>query len=309
MGRIREACDLDFWPERLPPPREVLLERVVGCDGIVTLLTDRVDAELFDRAGPQLRVVSNMAIGVDNVDLEAAAARGVIVGNTPDVLTETTADLTFALILAGMRRLLEGVEFIRRGEWVTWEPQGFLGHDVYGATLGIVGMGRIGAAVARRARAFSMPTLFLGRRPMPAMAAALDVEQVGSLAELLERSDVVSLHAPATDATRHMIDAAALRQMKPTAVLVNTARGPLIDTTALIEGLDVGEIACAALDVTDPEPLPADHPLVRHQRAIVVPHVGSATLTTRQKMAGIAADNLLRVLRGEQARHVVALGG
>jgi glyoxylate reductase len=305
LDRIAAECDVEVWQGELPPPRDALLAAVEGREGLLTLLTERVDAELFDRAGDQLRVVSNYAIGVDNVDLAEAKRRGVVVCNTPDVLTETTADLAFTLLLAAARRLSESVDFVRRGEWKTWDPGLLLGHDVHGATLGIVGMGRIGAAVARRAIGFGMRVIYVSRSPAPALDAALGVGAARSLEELLAEADFVSLHAPSTAETRHLIDAAALSQMKRSAILVNTARGPLVDTEALVAALDGGEIACAALDVTDPEPLPAAHPLIGHQRAIVVPHIGSATRSTREGMANLAADNLLQALRGERPRHMV----
>lgn len=305
LGRIRAECDADVWPERLPPPREELLRRVAGVDGVLTLLTDRVDAELLDAAGPRLRVVSNHAIGVDNVDVAAATARGVLVCNTPEVLTETTADLAFALMLAAARRLQEGVDQVRRGEWVTWEPAGLLGHDVHGATLGLVGLGRIGAAVARRAVGFGMEILYLDPRPAPEVEAATGARRAGSLEEILGASDFVSLHAPLTPQTRGLIGEATLGLMKRTAILINTARGPLVDTAALVRALEQGTIAGAALDVTDPEPLPADHPLVGLPSCLVVPHIGSASLATRRKMSAMAADNLLAALRGERPPNVL----
>lgn len=300
---VLSGADAEIWADQMPPPREVLLDKAVGRQGLLTLLTDRVDAELLDRAGDQLVVVSNFAIGVDNVDLAEATARGVLVCNTPDVLTETTADLTFALILAAARRLLEGVELIRRGEWVTWEPQLLLGRDVHGATLGVVGLGRIGAAVARRGRAFGMEILYVGPSAKPELERDLGAQRV-ELDELLERADVVTIHAPLTDETHHLIDAAALSRMKHGAVLVNTARGPLVHTEALVEALEAGRVV-AGLDVTDPEPLPADHPLAHLPGCLVVPHIGSASRSTRAQMASMAVDNLLCALRGERPAHLV----
>jgi lactate dehydrogenase-like 2-hydroxyacid dehydrogenase len=283
---------VDVWPERQPPPRDELLKRAPELEGLLSLLTDRVDAELMD-AAPNLRAISNYAVGVDNVDVEAATARGIPVGNTPDVLTESTADLALALMLAIARRLAEGEAFVRAGRWATWEPALMLGRDLHGATVGIVGYGRIGRAVGRRLEGFGCEILTTARSGgVP-------------LTELLERSDFVTLHTPLTPQTRGLIDADALHRMKPTAYLVNTARGPIVDTNALAHALQGGEIAGAALDVTDPEPLPGDHPLLEAPNLLVVPHVGSATRATRAKMADMAVDNLLAGLAGEPLPHQV----
>jgi glyoxylate reductase len=287
LEHLGERHEVEVWPERTPPPREVLLERVRETDGLLALLTDRVDGELLE-AAPRLRAIANYAVGWDNIDVEAADARGIAVGNTPDVLTETTADLTFALLLAAARRLVEADRAVHEGRWPTWEPGAFLGHDVHGAVLGIVGFGRIGRAVARRAEGFSMEVLHSSREG----GVALD--------ELLERSDFVSLHAPLTPETRGMIGERELRLMKPTAILVNTARGGLVDTGALVRALRSGEIGGAALDVMDPEPLPPDHPLLAAPNLTVAPHIGSASHRTRQRMAEMAVENLLAALGGER---------
>jgi glyoxylate reductase len=293
LDRLSARHDVEVWPDRLPPPREELLRRAPELDGLLALLTDPVDAELMD-AAPSLRAISNYAVGVDNVDVEAATARGIPVGNTPDVLTESTADLALALMLGIARRLAQGDAYVRRGEWSTWETQLLLGHDLHGSTVGIVGFGRIGQAVARRVEGFECEVLNTSRSGGVA------------LEELLERSDFVSLHAPLTPETRGLIDAEALRRMKPTAYLVNTARGPVVDTEALVAALHAGEIAGAALDVTDPEPLPADHPLLDAPNLLVLPHLGSATHATRERMADMAVDNLLAGLRGERMPHQVS---
>ena len=285
LDRLAAEHQVDVWGERLPPSPDQLRERVVHAEGLLCLLTDRVDRELI-AAAPGLRAISNYAVGSDNVDLDAAGERGIPVGATPDVLTEATADLAFALMLAGARRIVEGDAAVRAGEWLTWEPGRLLGHDVDGATLGIVGMGRIGRAVARRATGFRMEVLHAGRD------LGLD------LGELLARSDFVTLHCPLTPATRGLIGEAELRRMKPTAILVNTARGPIVDTGALTRALHEGWITGAALDVTDPEPLPADHPLLAAPNLIVVPHIGSATHSARERMAELAVDNLLAGLAG-----------
>ncbi len=298
LARITEACDATVWPGELPPARDELLAGVTGCDGILTLLTDRVDDELLDAAGLRLRVVSNFAVGFDNVDVAACTRRGVRVGNTPGVLTEATADVTFALLLAAARRLPEAADHVRDGAWRTWDPLGLLGVDVHGATLGIVGLGRIGQAVARRATGFGMRVLYHGRtRASAAVETALGAT-FAPLPELLEASDFVSLHVSLDDRTRGLVDAAALARMKPTAILVNTSRGPVVDTDALVTALRDGMIAGAALDVTDPEPLPADHRLLGLPNCLVVPHIGSATRATRDRMAAMAADNLLAGVEG-----------
>jgi glyoxylate reductase len=287
LDRLRAAGhEVEVWPDRLPPPPEALREQVADADALLSMLTDRVDTELLD-AAPGLRAIANYAVGSDNIDLEAARARGIPVGVTPGVLTDATADIAFALILAIARRLPEGEAAVRAGEWLTWGPDWLLGRDVHGATLGIVGQGRIGAAVARRADGFGMTVVHHSR----SSGIPLD--------ELLARADFVSLHVPLTQETRHLIDAAALERMRPTAYLVNTARGGIVDQDALAAALHAGSIAGAALDVTEPEPLPPDHPLLDAPNLIVLPHLGSATHATREAMAGLAVDNLLAALDGK----------
>jgi len=288
LERLRALHAVDVWDGDLPPDPPVLRERAAQAKGLLTMLTDRVDAALID-AAPRLRVVANYAVGTDNIDLELCARRGIRVGVTPDVLTEATADLTFALILAAARNLVAGHEAVRSGEWRTWEPQGWLGHDVHGATLALIGPGRIGEAVGRRAAGFSMDVLRVGRDD--------------DLHAALRRADVISLHCPLTPQTRHLIDAQALRHVKPTAVLVNTARGGVIDQTALKDALEEGRLASAALDVTDPEPLPHDDPLLSAPNLLVLPHVGSATQTARARMADLAVENLLAGLDGRPLPH------
>jgi lactate dehydrogenase-like 2-hydroxyacid dehydrogenase len=300
LDPIREACTVDLWEDELPPPRDELLRRVPGIDGLLALLTDRVDEELLDAAGPSLRVVSNYAVGFDNVDVPACTRRGIAVGNTPGVLTETTADLAWALLMAAARRIAEADRYVRDGRWRTWGPMTLLGPDIHGATLGIVGFGRIGQAVARRAAGFGMRVLYHGRRrATPDVEAATGARFVG-LETLLAESDFVSVHVSLNDETRHLIDGRALARMRPTAVLVNTARGRVVDTDALVDALREGTIRAAALDVTDPEPLPADHPLVTLDNCLVVPHIASASLDTRGAMASMAAANLLAGVRGER---------
>lgn len=290
LERLAAEHDVEVWPERLPPPREELLARCATAYGLLSLLTDPVDRELIEQS-PNLRAISNYATGWNNIDVEAATERGIPVGHTPGVLTETTADLTFALILAAARRIVEAEREVRDGEWLTWEPERLLGVDVHGATLGIVGLGRIGNAVARRGGGFGM--------------RVLKTRRVGgtALEDLLRESDFVSIHVPLTEDTHHLIGERELELMKPTAILVNTARGPIVDSEALARALETGAIGGAALDVTDPEPLPADHPLLSAPNLTVVPHIGSASRATREQMADAAVDNLLAALRGEQMPH------
>jgi len=300
LTRVLAETDADLWTDALPPPRDELLRRVRGVDGVLSLLTDRVDDELLDAAGPQLRVVSNFAVGFDNIDVPACTRRGIPVGNTPGVLTETTADFAFALLMAAVRRIPEGHDYVRAGHWKTWGPMLLLGPDVHHATLGIVGFGRIGKEMAKRAHGFDMTVLVHDAYPPSAEEqAALGVTAV-SQDELFARSDMISLHVNLTPDTRHLIDAAALARMKPTAVLVNTSRGPVVDQVALADALRRGVIAAAALDVTDPEPMSPDDPLLALPTCLVVPHIASATHATRGKMAQMAAANLLAGLRGER---------
>lgn len=293
MKSLQNDHEVDVWEHSEPPSPEALRERAAPANGLLTMLTERVDQALLDSA-PDLRAIANMAVGTDNIDLEAAAARGIAVGNTPGVLTDTTADLAFALLLAVARRLPEGAAEVRAGEWGPWQPAHGLGTDVAGAILGIVGWGRIGQAMARRGEGFGMHIIHSSR------SSGIPLEQ------LLEHADFVSVHTPLTPATRHLIDTAALRRMKPTAFLINTARGGVVDQAALREALIAGEIAGAGLDVTDPEPLPADDPLLEAPNLLVVPHIGSATVRTRERMAAMAADNLLAALAGRPMPHPVA---
>ena len=281
--------ELDVWEDQLPPPPDALRRRAANADALLCLLTDAVDADLLDHA-PDLEAIAVMAVGTDNVDLATCRERGIPVGNTPDVLTETTADLAFALLLAAARRLPEALDAARNGEWRTWEPAGWLGTEVHGATLGIIGFGRIGQAVAHRAHGFGMHIIHTPETPLD---------------ELLAEADFVTLHVPLTQRTRHLIDAAALQCMKPTAILVNTSRGPVVDQHALATALRNGTIAAAALDVTDPEPPEPGDPILEAPNLLLVPHVGSATRETRGKMAGLAVDNLLAALDGKPMPHAV----
>jgi glyoxylate reductase len=292
LDRLAAEHEVEVWPERLPPRPGDLRARVPDVEGLLTILTDHIHHELLD-AAPNLRAISNYAVGVDNIDIEAVTARGIPVGNTPDVLTEATADMTLALMLAVARRLPEGEALVRRGDWLTWEPTLLLGRDLHDATVGIVGLGRIGRAVARRVEGFGARVLHTNR------SDGMPIEQ------LLERSDFVTIHCPLTEETRGLIDDAAFELMKPTAYLVNTARGEIVDTTALIRALNAGKIAGAGLDVTDPEPLTGGHLLLSAPNLLVLPHIGSATHSAREAMADMAVDNLLAGLRGERMRHCV----
>lgn len=284
--------EVRVWEGEGPVPRELLIGEAGTARGLLCMLTDRIDTELLD-AAPHLEVVSQMAVGVDNIDVAACQARGIAIGHTPDVLTETVADHAFALLAAVVRRLPEGDREVRSGRWGPWDPFHLAGGDLHGTTLGIVGMGRIGAAVARRATGFDMEVIYTSPRP-----SAVDAERVG-LDELLARADHVVLCVPLDDGTRGLISPDQLAAMKPTAYLINVSRGPVVDTDALVAALADGRIAGAGLDVTDPEPLPADHPLLGFESCLVVPHIASASVKTRRAMSALAVDNLVAGLRGE----------
>jgi glyoxylate reductase len=304
MALLREHAEIAVWgTDELPPPREVLLRESAACDGLISLLTDRIDGAFLD-ACPNIKVVSNYAVGFDNIDVDAATARGVVITNTPGVLTETTADFAFALLMAAARRVVEADRYTREGKWQSWMPMLFLGQDVHHATLGLVGLGRIGAAMARRARGFDMTVLYhdVVRRE------DLDHElglQYTALNDLLRRSDFVSVHTPLTPQTRHLIGAAQFKMMKSTAILINSARGPIVDQDALAEALRSRTIAGAGLDVFEVEPIPADHPLLELDNVVVAPHIASASVATRTKMAMMAAENLVATLEGRRPPNFV----
>jgi glyoxylate reductase len=297
------AGDVRLWPDDLPPSPQELAELLRGCDGALTMVTDRIDGALLDHE-PRLKVISTFAVGYDNISVPDATARGVAVCNTPGVLTESTADAAFSLLLAAARRIPEGVDYVRTGQWKAWSPTVLLGHDIHGATIGLVGFGRIGQAVARRARGFDMTILYNSRSRHPEVEGELGATYA-SLDELLRASDFVMLHVALTPETRGLIGAREFGLMKRDAILVNAARGPVIDTAALVTALREGEISGAALDVTDPEPIPADHPLLNLPNAIVVPHTASSTIATRDRMAEFSARNLLAVLNGERPPSIV----
>ncbi len=306
LDMVREVAEMELWEGELPPPYEVLLEKVKGIDGLLCLLTDRIDANLMDTAGDQLKVISQMAVGYDNIDIPAATERGIPVGHTPGVLTDATADFAWALLMSAARRVVEADQFTRDGKWKTWGPMMMLGADIAGATLGIVGMGRIGQAVARRSKGFGMRVIYTNEGRVPEIDDELGAEYVDQ-ETLLRQSDFVSLHTPLLDSTYHMIDAAALKLMKPTAILINTSRGPVVDPDALYTALKNGDIAYAALDVTEPEPIPVDSPLLELDNIIIAPHIASASIAARTKMATMSAENLAAGLRGERLPNCVNL--
>lgn len=289
---VAELVDVEMWDREGRAPRRWLLEQLPGCEGWLSMLSDRIDAELLDSASG-LRVISQMSVGVDNIDVPACRERGVTVGHTPDVLTEATADTAFALMAAAVRRIPEGADIVKSGEWGPWDPWHFLSSDLHGATIGILGMGRIGRAIARRARGFDMEVIYTSRSPKD-----IDDARPVDLRQLLERSDIFVIAVSLNAETRGMISQDELNVMKGTAYLVNVARGPIVDTDALVAALAEDRIGGAALDVTDPEPLPSDHPLLAFPNCLVVPHIGSATLPARRAMAGLAVANLTAYLRG-----------
>ena len=303
LNLVQDFCQVDLWSEELPPSHQEILTRVRGVEGLLCLLTDRIDTEVLQAAGAGLKVVSSCSVGVDNVDLAAATARRIPVGNTPGVLTDATADLAFALLLAAGRRLVEGDRLVKNGGWKTWAPGFMLGADLRGTVLGIVGFGRIGRAVAHRAGGFGMRVFFTdpGQAKPEAGVEAIQVD----IDTLLSQSDFISLHCPLTAETRGLMNAAAFARMKPTAVLVNTSRGPVVEQAALYDALVTKRIFAAALDVTDPEPLPLDSPLLTLENCIIVPHIASASRQTREKMSVMAAENLIAGLKGERLPNCV----
>ncbi len=304
LRELARAAQVDLWTAEMPPGGAELRRRLHSADGALTMLTERIDANLIADA-PRLRVVSNLAVGVDNIDLEAATRAGIAVGHTPGILTETTADLAWALLMAVARRVVEGDRYVRAGKWGTWGPRTMLGSDVHGATLGIIGWGAIGRAMARRAAGFGMRVLYAAHRRSRRRrhSAARDADAPPqarrvTLDRLLRESDFVSLHVPLTPQTRRMIDSAALRTMKRGAILINTARGTVVDQRALVRALRAGRLGGAGLDVTDPEPIALDDPLLGLDNVVITPHIGSASRATRERMGEIAVRNILAVLAG-----------
>jgi glyoxylate reductase len=302
---LRSHFDVDIWPDPLPPSSEQLRSRSQGVFGLLTLLSDTVDASLMDAAGPSLRAIANFAVGYNNIDIEEATRRSIAVGNTPDALTDATADIAVGLVLAAARHFQQSILQVRALEWKTWEPLGLLGQDLRGKTLGIIGMGRIGGAVARTlVRGWDMKLLYTARSDKP----RIDSELVGRrvpLEELLSTSDVISIHTDLNPSTKHLINRDTLSMMKPNAVLVNTARGGVIDQGALYEALHTKKIFAAGLDVTDPEPLPSDSRMRELSNCTILPHIGSATFVARNTMSIMAANNLIAAFNGQPMPHAV----
>jgi glyoxylate reductase len=305
LDKLAQHTIIEVWQDELPPPYQTLLEKARDAEGLLTLLSDRIDEAVMNAAS-RLKVISNMAVGYDNIDIAAANRRHILVGNTPGVLTETTADLAFALLMAAARRVVEADKHTRQGLWKTWGPQIMLGHDIYHSTLGIIGLGRIGAEVARRARGFSMRVLYYDKvRLSAALEKELGVEYVPDLTTLLPLCDFISLHVPLSPETRHILGEREFALMKPSAVLVNTSRGAIIDQKALYTALKSRQIFAAGIDVTEIEPIPADDPLLALDNIIITPHIASASFATRRKMAFMAVENLLDGLNGKVPPHCV----
>lgn len=304
LESLEQIADVEVWSERYPPPQTLLMERSIASDGVLCLLTDRLGSVILSSA-PHLKVVSQMAVGYDNIDVKTATQLGIPIGHTPGVLTNATADLTWALLLAAARRVVEGDRLTRAGQWLTWEPDWLLGLDLAGATLGIVGLGRIGQSVARRASGFDMRILYHTPTPKsPDQEQELKAKWV-ELDQLLAESDIVTVHVPLTSETYHLFGDRQFQQMKSSALLINTARGNIVDQAALYRALSTGAIAAAAIDVTDPEPVEMTSPLLMLDNLIITPHIGSASHATRKKMAEMAINNLIAGLKGERLPHCV----
>ncbi len=298
LNLVLETFDAEVWEDELPPPRHVLLEKIKDKVGLLSLLTDKIDAELMD-LNPQLRVVSNYAVGFDNIDIPAATQRGLPIGNTPGVLTDTTADFAFTLMMSSARRVVEGADYVRAGKWKTWGPKLLTGVDLHNATLGLIGFGRIGQAMAKRASGFDMRVLYYDQYRREDLEKSMGVTYA-DMDTLLRESDFVSIHTDLNATTRHMFNHDAFAKMKSSAIVINSARGPIIDPDALYNALSSGTIRAAALDVTEPEPILMDSPLVNLPNCLIVPHIASATIATRGKMAEMAAKNLIAGVNGER---------
>ncbi len=306
LERLRAAAAVTVWPDTIPPPASALRSALAHADAILSMLTDKIDERMIAGA-PRLRVISNLAVGVDNIDLDAATRAGIAVGHTPGVLTEATADLAFGLLMAAARRIAEADRHVRAGKWRTWGPMTMLGRDVHASTLGLIGFGAIGNAMARRATGFGMRVLYLkhssSKRNPPGNDAPRVAGAVGvSLPRLLAQSDYVSIHVPLTSKTRRMIGAREFALMKPGAILINTARGSVVDQAAMVAALKSGHLGGAGLDVTDPEPIASDDPLLRLDNVVITPHIGSASIAARARMAAMAVDNILAVFSGRVPR-------
>lgn len=305
LDMIAQVAEMKVWSGELPPPREALLEEVRDIDGLLALLTDKIDASVM-QAAPRLKVISNLAVGYDNIDVTEATKRGIVVGNTPEVLTETTADFAFALLMAAARRVAEADAFTRKGQWKTWGPMVLVGQDIHHTTLGIIGLGRIGAELAQRAKGFNMKVLYYDEiRRSEEEEKQLGVEYIPELSTLLSQSDFISLHVTLTPKTRHLLGAAQFALMKPTAILINNSRGSVVDQKALYEALKSHQIFAAAIDVTEVEPIPLEDPLLTLDNIIITPHIASGSIATRTKMATLAAANLIAGLRGQIPPHCI----
>jgi glyoxylate reductase len=304
LNIIRKYFDAEVWPEYAPPPKKVIIEKAKDIDALTPLLSDRIDAEVFN-AAPKLKIVSQLAVGFDNIDLAEATRRGIYVTNTPEVLTDTTADFAWALLMTVARRVVEADKYVRNGQWkVAWHPDMLAGRDVYGATIGIVGAGRIGYAVAKRAKGFDMQILFYDVIPRPEIERDLGAKKA-DMNTLLKESDFVSIHVPLMKETHHLINAEKLKLMKNTAYLINNSRGPVVDEKALYEALKKGQIAGAGLDVFEQEPTPLDNPLLKLENVVVAPHISSASLETRSKMSEMVAENLVSFFQGKSPPNLV----
>jgi glyoxylate reductase len=304
LMRLCGAAEVSVWDEEMPPPSAALRAALADADAVLSMVTDRIDARMIADA-PRLRVISNLAVGVDNIDVEAATRAGIAVGHTPGVLTEATADLAFGLLMATARRIAEADRHVRAGKWRTWGPMTMLGRDIHASTLGIVGFGAIGQAMARRAMGFGMRVLYLKR----SAGKLVDVRPAGAigvtLPRLLAQSDYISMHVPLTAETRQMIGTREFGQMKPGAILINTARGMVVDQAAMVAALKSGRLGGAGIDVTDPEPIASGDPLLQFENVVITPHIGSASIETRKRMAAIATDNVLAVFRNRLPRWCV----
>jgi len=295
--KLADEFEVKMWDkEDQPVPREILMEEVKEIDGLFCLLTETIDREVIENA-PRLKVIANMAVGYNNIDIDTATEKGIVVTNTPGVLTETTADLTFALLMATARRVIEASDYLRNGEWKTWSPMQLTGQDIHGATLGIIGMGRIGQALVKRAKGFDMNVAYYNRSRKPEIEEEMGIRYMG-LEELLQQSDYVSLLIPYSPAVHHLIGKKELSLMKQSAILINTARGGIVDESALFNALKTGEIWAAGLDVFEVEPMLLDSPLLTLPNVVTLPHIGSASEKTRLKMADLAAENIIHVLNG-----------
>jgi len=304
LKKIKEHFDAEVWPEYAPPPKKVIADKVATVDALVSLLSDKIDPEVFN-AAPKLKIVSQLAVGFDNIDIAEATRRGIYVTNTPEVLTDTTADFAWALLMAIARRVAEADKYVRTGKWkVSWHPAMLSGRDIYGATIGIIGAGRIGYAVAKRAKGFDMRVLFYDVIPRPEMEKDFGAKKV-DLDTLLKESDFVSVHVPLMKETHHLVNAQKLSLMKKTAYLINNSRGPVVDEKALYEALRKGQIAGAGLDVFEQEPTPVDNPLLKLDNVVVAPHISSASLETRAKMSEMVAENLVAFFEGKRPPNLV----